>query len=261
MIKRVLAIILYSVIPLGIFILLGFAVESNRNIPCKNLFVEVKGNQFFVDSAYVAGRIISQFGLEDEKTIGEISLRNIEDLVSKIYYAESSQVYRTIDGDIKVNVKQREPIARVINSHNESFYIDSKGKLMKTSDRYTARVVVVTGYITARYSPNLDLYAVENQDEISHSQKVLMGLNELIIYINDNSFWNAWIDQVYVTRAGNFELVPKNGAHVIEFGKAENIDEKFNKLLLFYQNGLTHLGWNSYNRLNLKFKNQIVCSK
>ncbi len=261
MIKKVLSIILYSAIPLGIFILLGFAVESNKNMPCKSLIVEVNGDQSFVDSAYVAGRIISQFGLEDEKKIGEISLRNIEDLVSKIYYAEDSRVYRTIDGDIKVTVKQREPIARVINSHNESFYIDTEGKLMKTSDRYTARVVVVTGHISARYSPNFDLYAAQKQDEISQSQRVLMGLNELIIYIRNDSFWDAWIDQIYVTRTGDFELVPKNGSHVIEFGKAENIDEKFNKLLLFYQNGLTHLGWNSYNRINLKFKNQIVCSK
>jgi cell division protein FtsQ len=261
MIKKIAGIFFYITIPIGVFLLLGFAMESNKDIPCRSFTVNVYGDSYFLDSSHVINTVYSKFGQLEGKKLREISLSNIEDMVRNIYFVKESQVYRTIDGDIVVNVKQREPVARIINAHNESFYIDTRGRLMKTSDQYTARVVIVTGHIAARYSSTLDLYAEKDPDEITPSKKILKELNELVHYIRNNPFWDAWIDQIYVTRTGDFELMPKNGAHVIEFGKAEDIDKKFQKLLLFYQNGLTHVGWSSYSRLNLKFKNQIVCSK
>jgi len=261
MIKKIAGIFFYVTIPLGVFLLLGFAVESNRDIPCRSFTVNVRGDSYFLDSSHVVNAVYSKFGQLEGKKIREISLSSIEDMVSNLYFVENSQVYRTIDGDIVVNVKQRNPVARVINAHNESFYIDTKGRLMKTSDSYTARVVIVTGHIAARYSSTIDLFADKDTEDINSSKKVLLELNELVHYIRNNPFWDAWIDQIYVTRSGDFELMPKNGSHVIEFGKAEDIDEKFDKLLLFYRNGLTHVGWTIYSRLNLKFKNQIVCSK
>ena len=261
MIKKIAGIFLFVAIPVGVFLRLGFAVESNKDIPCSSITVNVHGDSYFLDSSHVIHTIYSKFGQLEGKKIREISLSSIEDMVRNIYFVENSQVYRTIDGNIVVNVKQRKPVARVINAHNESYYIDNRGRLMKTSDQYTARVVIVTGHIAARYSSTLDLYADEDTEDMMPSKKILKELNGLVIYIRNNPFWDAWIDQIYVTRSGDFELMPKNGSHVIEFGKAEDIDKKFEKLLLFYQNGLTHVGWNSYSRLNLKFKNQIVCSK
>ncbi|TVQ88286.1 MAG: hypothetical protein EA393_09400 [Bacteroidetes bacterium] len=261
MIKKIAVIVFYVTIPVGIFILLGFAVESNKGIACRDFHVHVMGSHYFIDNSDVIEKVFERYKNLEGQPLRNVSLRNIEELVSNMYYVEESQVYRTIDGSIRVNAIQREPIARIINAHNESFYLDSNGRLMKVSNQYTARVIIVTGHISARYSPNTDIKSFKSSKELTSSQKRLYDLNKLIHFIVNNSFWNAWIDQIYVTRNGDFELIPKNGSHVIEFGKAEDIEEKFNKLLVFYQNGLTHVGWNSYRRINLKFKNQIVCSK
>ena len=54
-------------------------------------------------------------------------------------------------------------------------------------------------------------------------------------------------------------MVPRKLDKYIEFGKAEQIEEKFSKLAIFYQKILPFKGWNTYNRVNLKYFNQIDC--
>jgi cell division protein FtsQ len=49
--------------------------------------------------------------------------------------------------------------------------------------------------------------------------------------------------------------------HTVEFGKARDMAEKFEKLRLFYINSLPAKGWHHYNRINLEYHNQVICSK
>jgi cell division protein FtsQ len=89
----------------------------------------------------------------------------------------------------------------------------------------------------------------------------LKNVLRLTHYIHSNAFWNAQIEQIAVTNENEFQLVPKIGNHIIEFGAAENIEEKFSKLQTFYKEGLNYVGWNNYKTINLKFDNQVVCTK
>jgi cell division protein FtsQ len=45
------------------------------------------------------------------------------------------------------------------------------------------------------------------------------------------------------------------------FGTGDDIEIKFEKLMLFYKEGLSRVGWDKYSTINLKYKNQIVCTK
>lgn len=263
MIKKATRLLFYLLVPAAIFVWLGFAVENNKSMPLKSFQVYVFGENgiAFMDSAFVVNQVYQVLGNLQEKKIRELPLKTIEDLINNLYYVGSSRVYRTIDGHLVAEVHQRTPLARVINNHNESFYIDRTGKLMRTSAQYSARVMVVTGHISTRYSAAISLSDDLGKEKLTTGENTLRELNKLIHYIHNNAFLQAWIDQIYVTRQGHFELIPKNGVHVVEFGSIQNMEEKFNNLLLFYRNGLTHVGWNSYSRVNLKFKNQIICSK
>ena len=77
--------------------------------------------------------------------------------------------------------------------------------------------------------------------------------------MDSNEFWKAQIEQIYVGE--EIELVPLAGSHIIVLGNFQDIDEKMNKLLVFYTHGLNKVGWNIYETINLKYKNQIVCTK
>lgn len=263
MMKEIAEKALYILFAAGVIVLLGFALDTNKSLNCRSFQVRVdapSGNSF-VDSLSVVKQVISILEPLEGKEISSIALGKVEELINAMHFVERSHVYRTIDGHVVADITQREPIARVVNSMNETFYIDAKGKLMKTSSSFSARVLVVTGFINTRYSPNINIYEMQKEEDLSSSQTVLVQLNQLVRHIQKDDFLNAWIDQIYVNRRGEFELVPRNGVHTIEFGQVEDMEEKFGKLMKFYKYGLTHVGWGSYKRINLKFKNQIVCSK
>jgi len=263
MIKRIIHISLYILIPLGLLVLLGFAVENNRSATCKGLVVDIQDadKRSFVDSMSVLTQVYKAMDTLNGRSLKSLSLNKLEELVNTMYYVENSQVYRQIDGYIVVSIKQREPVARVVNSFNETYYIDKKGGLMKMSESYSARVPVVTGFIRTRYSPGINIFDGSDESDLSRPEAVLGDVDKLLRFIQSDDFLSAWIDQISVTRSGEFELIPRNGSHTIEFGKADDMEKKFEKLMKFYKEGLAHVGWGSYKKINIKYKNQVVCSK
>ena len=68
--------------------------------------------------------------------------------------------------------------------------------------------------------------------------------------------------QINVTNEKELELYLAVGNHKIIFGDAIDIEEKFKKLKIFYTDGLNKTdGWNKYSVINVKYKNQVVCTK
>ena len=89
----------------------------------------------------------------------------------------------------------------------------------------------------------------------------MINLYELGLFIMKDRFLKMLIEEIYVDRNGEFELIPKLGNQIILFGSAENMEDKFERLLVFYKKGLSITGWQRYNVINIKFRNQIICSK
>jgi cell division protein FtsQ len=90
---------------------------------------------------------------------------------------------------------------------------------------------------------------------------VMNNLYKLSAFITKDKFLKAQIEQIYVDPKGEFELVPRVGTHIILMGRADNLQDKFERLFVFYRMGLSKTGWSRYNIINIKFKNQVVCSK
>lgn len=77
-----------------------------------------------------------------------------------------------------------------------------------------------------------------------------------------DTFLSAQLIQVYITPERILQLIPRVGNHVIVLGDISDIDEKINKLRIFYSDGISRSGnWNDYKTIDLQFKNQIVCTK
>ncbi|MBS4012947.1 MAG: hypothetical protein KGZ97_04195 [Bacteroidetes bacterium] len=260
MIKKIVRIVSYSIIAVAIFTLLGFAVDSNKNSECSSFLVHLKYDQdnFFVEQDDVMASVNAYLGNIEGRKISDIKLDELERIVKDMIFVEKAHAYKTIDSEIHVIVAPRKPLVRIVNAYNQSYYIDTKGKLMPVSRKYTARVPVVFGNVKTSYSALLDLNAGE---ENYQTDKLLQDIFILSKYIAENSFWNAFIDQIYITSKSEFELIPKSNIHTVEFGGIDDMEEKFRKLKIFYIDGLTKVGWRNYNRINIKYNNQVVCSK
>ena len=154
-------------------------------------------------------------------------------------------------------MNQRNPILRVFTEYGDSYYIDENGWMMPLSDKFTSRVLVANGAIKTSFAMGYEM----NIMDLKQEDQRLKDLYLLSSFINSDSFLKAQIVQIYVKENGDLELIPRVGNQEILFGKAENIKEKFDKLMIFYKQGLSKTGWNGYKRINLKYNNQVVCTK
>ena len=123
-------------------------------------------------------------------------------------------------------------------------------------------MLVVSGNIKETY----DAWFRTSMDELINNdtlktRTMLDDFYAMARFILADEFWSAHVEQIYVNNYGEIELVPKVGDHKIIFGTSDQMEEKFWKLKTFYKEGLNYTGWENYDTLNLKFENQVVCTK
>ncbi|MEG1545261.1 MAG: cell division protein FtsQ, partial [Tannerellaceae bacterium] len=136
--------------------------------------------------------------------------------------------------------EQKIPILRVISVRG-NFYVDNLGSTMPISPRYVMQLPIVSGYVEKEFAMN-ELY-------------------KFALFLQENEFWNNQIEQIYVYPDGEIELIPRVGDHRIVLGTFDNFEEKLANLQLFYDQAIPKVGWEKYGMINLKYKNQIVCTK
>lgn len=286
--NRALNIFTWVILLGGVFALVGFTKKQQNTQPLSNLSVSIDKpvTSRFVTEENIKNLFTNQGYKTDNQLVKKVNLKELEKLLLNNSTIETAQVYRGIDGKLFIDVKERTPIVRIYNSQKVSFYLDQYGSVMPLSNQYAARVLLANGQIDIPISTVTQLEhlerkqnklfrknntsAIENialmerlhltENELPGA-KQLNNLFRLAKTINNDKFWKAQISQVFVNENNEIELIPRIGNHTIVFGSTENMDEKLDKLLIFYKKGLNNTGWNNYSTINLKYKNQVVCTK
>lgn len=127
--------------------------------------------------------------------------------------------------------------------------------------RYTARVLQEKiDRITARQNAER-----EKQKKLRKNCEDFLKLLNFVQFVEADDFWRSEIVQIVVSKghggAPEIELIPRVGDHTILFGSPDDAAEKFDKLLTFYRHGLRNIGWQEYRTINVKYRNQVVCTK
>lgn len=82
--------------------------------------------------------------------------------------------------------------------------------------------------------------------------------------MENDDFWRSEIVQITArtTESGaiDLELTPRSGNYTILFGRLDDAEQKLDKLLRFYQEGLGKAGWDRYRTINVKYAGQVVCT-
>ena len=263
--KKILTLVLWIIGLSGLVASLAFATKKEKSVISENLSVSITNTN---DNLFIDEEDVKLFFNERKDSILNTAIKSIN--VTKLEKAlnahpaiENADVSVDVNGDVNVDVKQRTPVVRIFNLDGESYYIDSQSKLMPLNENYTARVLIATGNI---YEPFAQRYTTSVNAIAKHPLysrvSVLDDIYAITQYINKDSVLTSLIQQINITKDKEIELFPLIGNHKIIFGDAQNIEEKFNKLKLFYTEGLNKTdGWNKYSIVNIKYKNQVVCTK
>lgn len=259
--KRYLRPVGIAIAVIGVMLALGFVERTADRAPITDLQVTVDGVEgiHFIDEKAVRAEILDQGIAVMGSRTGDVDVTSIEDRLRSIPCVAKAEVYHTMDGALHARVKQRIPIVRVFNLDGSSFYIDQEGWTMPTSNNYTARVLVVTGQLNEPGAKN-GVYSVFATDSIKTAFRS-DDIHRLATFIGADPFWNALIDQVVVNADGEFELIPRIGAQRVLLGDGSALQQRFEKLRIFYDKGIPKADWRRYARIDLRFDDQVVCTK
>lgn len=234
---------------LCLLVSIGFVNKKQSEKQVQNVTVHIHnqdGNYFLNDADVMKlvsgkeGRVIPGTPLE------ELDLKQIENRVKSHKFVENAQAYTDLKGNLMINVWQAEPIARVMKS-GKDLYISDKGAFIPVSDRYTARVLLLEG----------DYWANQKENWLQDSTNV--ELFSLVNFVVHDPFWRAQIAEISVAKDGDITMYPQVTKQLIEFGDAYDYKKKFKKLSIFYDRILKDKGWNYYSKVNVAYKDQIVC--
>ena len=248
--KKILAISLWSLLAVATCTLLIAAMQKKDEKKCTGINVEINGahDLVFVDKKVVL-KLVQNNGAEKNKTVSAIDLQKIENLLSRNAWVKDAELFFDNKQLLHVTVDEREPIARIFTMQGNSYYIDSTCKHLPLSDELSARVPMFTSF------PG-DKKVLSKPDSA-----VLQDVKKIAQYIQQDSFWLAQIAQVDITPQGTYEIIPLLGNQVIRIGDAENLDEKFAKLMGFYKQVWSKTGFEKYEIIDVQYEGQIVATK
>jgi len=235
--KRILKIVELLFLSSLLFVLLSFTIK-NENTAKKNLnLIQINHTQnSFVDEKKVL-EILSNKGLYyDNQEVFDVE--SMEYNIKNQPHIKDVQVFLNLDGAIDVIIEERDPLVRILKSE-ASYYLDEDCLLMPLSETYTSRKLIVSG--------DVEKY---NMEDICELSKI----------IESNEFMRPLISQIHFEN-NDVLLIPKIKNQKINIGDIEDLEIKFDNLICFYDKIIKYKGWDYYNIINLKYKDQIICSK
>lgn len=223
-----------------VIFLYSFTGKRNLNRKVTKAEVVFVGeNQLFVKQQAVNKLLIEN--RQDPKTIAidALDLNKLEKTIDSHPLIDKSEVSVSVDGVLKAVVKQKTPIAR-INGKGASFYIDYKGNKMPLSENYTARVLLVSGEINDK-----------NKEDLA----------KLFRVIYDDVFLKKNIIGMQVMPNGSVLMLNRNYNFKIDFGQLINVEQKFKNYKAFFQKVVLDSSIAEYKKIDLRFAEQVVCTK
>ena len=244
-----------------LIVLMSFAKSSKNEqiMGLPEVVVDMYEDQVFLNKNDVLERLMAKHLVGEDFTYSEVDFKAIEDHLLSLSEVKSVKVYSKLGGKWHIYVELRRPIARLFNLNGSSCYIDKDGYLMPLSENYSAHVLTINGFVN---ETDIKKNAIDviNNDSLK-TIEILDDLYKISNYVCSDKFFSSQITHIYVNSENEFEMIPRVGKHRIMFGNSNHIAGKFKKLKVFYKEGLSKAGWEKYDTINIKYKNQIVCSK
>ncbi|MDI9363355.1 MAG: hypothetical protein QM541_00285 [Flavobacterium sp.] len=245
--KKTLIQALWLLAGVGTIVLFGAAMQQKNHKTCAGVNVEISGveDHLFIDENDVLAIINSKMAVNNQAT-SKINISAIETALEATAWVKKTELFFDNKQVLQVKIVERQPVARVFTAEGTSFYVDSNGLRLPLSDKLSARVPMFTNFPS-------DRPALAKPDSL-----LLQSVVAISKYLVADSFWMAQTAQIAITPQATFEIVPTLGNQIIVFGTANDYAAKFNRLYTFYKKAWVQNGINTYEKLDVRYNNQVV---
>ncbi|WP_235817871.1 cell division protein FtsQ/DivIB [Formosa haliotis] len=222
-----------------VMFLFAFASVRNGHRKVSEPVIHFMGDH----NLYITHENVSNLLIQNHEEVSNLSketldLNTLEFALNSNPLIKSAEVYVDVNGLLTVDIEQKKPIARVQDA--TSYYVDDEGGYMPLSTNYTARVPFVVGKIDKNNLGNVFKIA----------QKVY-----------NDTFLKQHVVEIHQNEAQKMSLKLRQHDFEVYLGDLSQLDKKINNLKVFYKKALKEKTLNDYNKINLQFDNQVVCTK
>jgi cell division protein FtsQ len=232
-----------------IFLLVAAIGQRNKE-RLRSYTIDIKGGTHgtFLTKENIE-ELLQQYtaGVQGE-LVSDFNLRGVEFKIQQHPFIRKAQLYFDNQDVLHLSVQEKIPLARVFTSNGSSFYIDELGAPMPLAATKTVKLPVFTGLPTSA--------PISKKDSLLLSQ--IKTAAEIIVA---DSFWSSQVAQLDLTPAGEWEMVPVVGDHVVKLGTLTQMDEKLRRIWIFYQQVVAKVGWSRYRSIDVRFEGQVVAGR
>ncbi len=220
-----------------VVVLFAFTAKRNKQRKINQVLIEFIEEQ----DPYVNETTVNKLLIQNQERVTNVGkeilvLNTVEQDLDSHKMIEHSDVYLTVNGELRARIKQRTPIARV--NAITPFYVDVIGNTMPLSDSYSAHVPLVHNV----------------------SEREVLEVFPLLKKIQEDKFLKKHVVGVYLNNEKLYELELRVLDFRIVIGKVENLNSKIKNFKAFYQKALGDQSLGKYNKVSLQFSNQVVCT-
>ncbi len=170
----------------------------------------------------------------------DVNVRHIEEALERHPLIVSANCHKGQRGHVYIRLSQKEPMLRIQANDGSDYYMDFNCETFQSTS-YSKNLLLATGHISAHYADS-----------------VLFPMAKLIC---KDEFWNNQVMQINVLSDETIEIVPRVGDNILYLGDGSGVERKLERLEEFYRYGLSHAGWNKYERISVELDNQIICKR
>ncbi len=241
MLKKITIIFAATIAAAYLLFVLFFVNMLPAETKCRGVEITISDNEMQALSVEYIERQLKQKGLDPKgKEMDKIVSEEIEKMLLESSIIKECQCYKTHKNLIGIHIICKRPIIHIFDHTGSDYYLDDSGAIIK-SVQNAIYLPVASGEI--------------------NSEETRKSLVEIAQFLQEERFWREQVEQIHVTPKQEIILVPRIGSHLIELGNADNLENKLAKLKEFYTEGLNKVGWNKYNRINIEFDKQVICTK
>jgi cell division protein FtsQ len=252
-ILKVFHILFWLIIGSGLSFLLISGIVKEQTNQCKAVQIDFKDEKLInmIDRKEVYASLWP--GRSELYPVGKntasFDLFSLENTLVKNPWIQEADIYFDNQHILHVDIKQKNPVARLFTAEGYSYYIDNRYNLLPLKQTDHIVLPVFTNFYV-------------NPAGMKKSDSMLLGrVVSLSNFISKDPFWLAQIESVYIRPDNGFELSTQIGDHTVDLGIRSEWEPMFKKLKLLYQKFSQEDSWSRYALINLQFRDQVVCEK
>ena len=188
--------------------------------------------------------------------IGTVNMQAVQLKLKSNPWVESSAAYVDLDGDLIVSIKEHHPVLRVFGKEGLSVYLTDDRLVLPSSPNHTPYLLIASGHF------DLDSLEMGHQlNDTLDADRNLIGAMSVMEAVGRNPFIKSCTGQIYCNRQDEFEIVVRDLDARVLLGDTDNLDDKLRRLEIFMKQKIGTSEATNLSIINLKYKNQVVCTK